>query len=58
MIIGPRTALSMLGGAIMGWGILGPYAQSAGWTSGPIGDWQTGARGYALWRTFLSLSLA
>jgi uncharacterized oligopeptide transporter (OPT) family protein len=46
MIMGPRTAVSMLGGAVVGWAILGPIAQSAGWTSGPVNDWETGARGY------------
>lgn len=49
MIMGPRTAVSMLGGAVVGWAILGPIAQSAGWTSGPVNDWQTGARGWLLW---------
>eukprot|EP00891_Asterochloris_glomerata_P000998 jgi/Astpho2/998/fgenesh1_pg.00016_%23_158_t len=49
MIMGPRTAFSMLGGAIAGYGILGPFARRKGWAPGSIGDWKSGATGWILW---------
>jgi uncharacterized oligopeptide transporter (OPT) family protein len=36
MIMGHRTGLSMLLGTIIGWGILGPIANNAGWTPGYV----------------------
>ncbi|KAK9902795.1 hypothetical protein WJX75_006292 [Coccomyxa subellipsoidea] len=49
MIMGPKTALSMFGGAVLGYGILGPYARAKGWAPGEIMDWKTGATGWILW---------
>ncbi|BDA51281.1 Putative oligopeptide transporter YGL114W [Coccomyxa sp. Obi] len=49
MIMGPKTALSMFGGAVLGYGILGPYARARGWAPGAIMDWKTGATGWILW---------
>lgn len=49
IIMGLPTTASMLGGAILGWAILGPFARSQGWAPGPIGDWQTGAQGWIMW---------
>jgi len=57
MIMGPKTGFSMLIGAILGWGILGPYARSQGWAPGPISNWETGAKGWILWIS-LSIMLA
>lgn len=49
MIMGPKTCASMLLGAIVGYGILGPYSRHAGFAPGPIGDVRTGATGWILW---------
>ncbi|EIE19928.1 OPT superfamily oligopeptide transporter [Coccomyxa subellipsoidea C-169] len=49
MIMGPKTALSMFGGAVLGYGILGPYARAQGWAPGEIMDWKNGATGWILW---------
>jgi uncharacterized oligopeptide transporter (OPT) family protein len=49
MIMGPRTTLSMLAGALVGYAWLGPSVREAGWAPGPIQDWQTGASGWVLW---------
>ncbi|KAK9840796.1 hypothetical protein WJX81_005265 [Elliptochloris bilobata] len=49
MIMGPKTALSMLAGALLGYAALGPYARGQGWAPGPISDWQNGAAGWILW---------
>jgi len=57
MIMGPRTAASMLLGAVAGYGLLGPLARSRGWAPGAIGDWETGATGWILWIS-LSIMLA
>ena len=47
--MGPRTTLSMLLGALVGWAFLGPYVRREGWAPGPIDDWGTGAAGWVLW---------
>ncbi|KAL3133453.1 OPT superfamily [Trebouxia sp. C0009 RCD-2024] len=49
MIMGPKTAFSMLAGAVVGYGVLGPVARHKGWAPGPIGDWKNGATGWVLW---------
>lgn len=49
LIMGPKTAVSMLLGTIVGWGILAPMAKAEGWATGPINDVATGARGWLLW---------
>ena len=47
--MGLPTTLSMLLGAVLGWGILAPLAKAKGWAPGDIGDWKTGGRGWTLW---------
>lgn len=49
IIMGPATTLHMLLGAIIGWGILSPLAKSMGWAPGPVGDWNTGSKGWIVW---------
>ena len=48
MIMGGRPAFSMLGGAAVGWALLGPLALGAGWVS-QIDSWESGAQGWVLW---------
>lgn len=45
IIMGLPTTLSMLLGAILGWGILAPLAMANGWAPGEISDWKAGGRG-------------
>ena len=45
MIMGPRTCLSMLGGALTGFALLGPVARHRGWAPGPIDNMENGAKG-------------
>lgn len=45
----------MLTGAIIGWGILSPYAKYRGWAPGDVGDWDTGSRGWIIWASLASL---
>lgn len=40
--MGHKTTLSMLLGALIGWGILGPVARAMKWAPGPIHDWESG----------------
>ena len=54
LIMGPHTVLSMLLGAVAGWGVLGPLASQQGWAPGAVMDSTSGARG---WITWLSLAL-
>lgn len=49
ILIGPRVGASLLLGAIAGWGVLGPIAQSAGWAPGSIMAYSDGPRGWLLW---------
>uniref|UniRef100_A0A6U6KYX8 Oligopeptide transporter n=1 Tax=Odontella aurita TaxID=265563 RepID=A0A6U6KYX8_9STRA len=49
MIMGLRPALSMLGGAVVGWAVLGPLARGLGWAPGEITNWEDGALGWLLW---------
>lgn len=48
-LIGPRVVLSLVLGAIIGWGVLGPYVQHVGWAPGDVMDFKTGPRGWILW---------
>jgi OPT family oligopeptide transporter len=48
-LIGPRVALSLMLGAIVAWGMLGPLAQSQGWVTGKIMSYADGPRGWILW---------
>lgn len=45
----------MLTGAIVGWGILSPYAKHQGWAPGEVDDWATGSRGWIIWISLASL---
>lgn len=47
--MGPSTCMHMLAGAVFGWGVLSPIAKSRGWATGPVGDWQTGSKGWIVW---------
>ncbi len=49
ILVQPRVGLSLALGAILGWGVLGPTLQWLGWTTGRLGDLQTGVRGWLLW---------
>ncbi|EPS35480.1 hypothetical protein H072_11156 [Dactylellina haptotyla CBS 200.50] len=57
IIMGRSTTLSMLFGAILGWGILSPIAKNAGWAPGMVNDWKSGSRGWIVWIS-LSIMLA
>lgn len=54
IIMGLPTVSYMLFGAVIGWGILGPFSKFIGWAPGPIDDWVHGGQGWILW---LSLSV-
>ena len=45
----------MLIGAIVGWGVLLPYAKHRGWAPGKVDDWTAGSRGWIIWVTLASL---
>lgn len=47
--MGFPTTLSMNFGMLVGWGILSPLSQKAGWAPGPTGDMAAGSRGWILW---------
>lgn len=49
ILIGMRVAASLAAGAIVAWGLLGPWVESQGWVTGPFMDYRTGARGWILW---------
>lgn len=49
ILIGAKVGTSLLIGAILAWGILGPMATELGWVSDKIMDYKTGARGWVLW---------
>lgn len=49
MIIGPRVGASLLLGALVGWGILGPHARERGWAGEEIMSHAGGVRGWLLW---------
>ena len=49
IIMGMHTTSSMLFGAILGWGILGPLAKFKGWAPGETDDWDNGSKGWLIW---------
>ncbi|EXJ85023.1 hypothetical protein A1O3_05698 [Capronia epimyces CBS 606.96] len=49
VITGPLVLLNMLAGAVVGWAMLSPLAKAKGWAPGPVGDWDTGSRGWTIW---------
>lgn len=49
IIMGAPTSLSMLLGALIGYGVLCPLAKSKGWAPGPVEDWANGSKGWIVW---------
>jgi len=49
ILIGPRIGISLLLGAVLSWGILGPLSLQMDWTSGAIMSYADGPRGWLLW---------
>ena len=49
ILIGARTGLSLLGGAIVSWGLLGPFVRTMGWAPGAAMSYEDGIRGWILW---------
>ena len=49
ILIGPQVGISLLLGAIISWGVLGPMAVSNGWVSDNIMSYKDGPRGWILW---------
>jgi OPT family oligopeptide transporter len=49
ILIGPRVGASLFAGAVVSWGILAPWAQSEGLTTGSIMSYSDGPRGWILW---------
>ncbi len=49
ILIGPRVGASLALGAVVSWGVLGPWAQANGWVSGEIMSYTDGPRGWLLW---------
>ena len=49
ILVGPRISTSLLAGAILGWGVLAPYAQSQGWANDALMDASHGPRAWILW---------
>ena len=49
IIMGPATTLHMLLGAVIGWAVLSPMAKHRGWAPGPVGNWETGSKGWIVW---------
>jgi OPT family oligopeptide transporter len=47
--MGAPTTLSMLFGAVVGYGVLSPLAKKKGWAPGPVDDWATGSKGWVVW---------
>jgi uncharacterized oligopeptide transporter (OPT) family protein len=48
-LIGPRVVLSLVLGAVVAWGVLGPLAQQQGWAPGEVMSYNDGPRGWLLW---------
>lgn len=48
-LIGPRVVLSLVLGAVLSWGILGPFAQYQGLAPGKVMSYADGPRGWILW---------
>ena len=49
ILIGPRVSASLALGAVLAWGILGPWVQGNGWAPGAIMSYTDGPRGWLLW---------
>ncbi len=49
LLVGIRVGASLLAGAIVAWGILGPLAQNFDWAPGKVMSTADGPRGWLLW---------
>ncbi len=49
ILIGPRVGTSLFVGAILSWGILGPWIVEQGWVTNQIMSYKEGPRGWILW---------
>lgn len=49
ILIGPKVGFSLLVGAVLSWGIVGPFIVSQGWVSSNIMSYSDGPRGWILW---------
>lgn len=49
VLMGPKVGVSILFGAIVAWGFVGPHAEAMGWVSGDPLSMKGGARGLLLW---------
>ena len=49
ILIGPRVGTSLALGALVAWGVLGPWVQSNGWAPGTVMSYTDGPRGWLLW---------
>ena len=49
ILIGPRVSASLALGALVAWGVLGPWVQANGWAPGEIMSYTDGPRGWLLW---------
>ncbi|KAF7597542.1 hypothetical protein BBP40_000020 [Aspergillus hancockii] len=49
IIMGPSTCMHMLFGAVLGWGILSPFAKARGWAPGPVDSWEDGSKAWIVW---------
>lgn len=57
ILVGLRVSLSLVGGAIVAWGLLAPFVKEQGWATGPVMSYANGARGWILW-TGVAIMLA
>lgn len=48
-LVGMRVGASMLAGAIVAWGLVGPWAKSSGLAAGEVMSYADGPRGWLLW---------
>ena len=48
-LVGMRVGASMLVGAVIAWGLLGPWAKSTGLAAGEVMSYADGPRGWLLW---------
>ena len=49
ILIGPRVGTSLALGAVVAWGVLGPWVQANGWAPGAVMSYTDGPRGWLLW---------
>jgi len=57
MIMGFHTAASMMVGAIVGWGILGPVSEKKGWTNWKVNTVEDDAKTPDKWILWISLAI-